>query len=227
MLISINNFLLILILIYKTRPCILIFDSLGGASRGRVVATLREYLNWEYKSKYPDKEPRVFTKENMQGTIVKVPQQLNFTDCGLFLLQYVENFFISPIEDFRFPIKSHINWFPQDVVSRKREDISNIIKKLMEKQNVKDVELPKLEFQSIDANLIETAGTNESTVQADDAFGDEVAGDEDYNPTEEEIKESEQSATTKKVYVSNKNKRNLETNETPTTTPKTSKRSKV
>lgn len=33
------------------RPCILIFDSLAGTSRSRVVATLRDYLTCEYHVK--------------------------------------------------------------------------------------------------------------------------------------------------------------------------------
>lgn len=75
------------------RPCILIFDSLAGASRGRVVATLRDYLNCEYRAKIAGNPNHAFTKDNIPGHNVKVPQQTNFTDCGLYLLQYVEHFF--------------------------------------------------------------------------------------------------------------------------------------
>lgn len=73
------------------RPCILIFDSLLGASRSRVVATLRDYLTCEYKAKL--KTGRIYNKDNIKGACPKVPQQTNFTDCGLYLLQYVEQFF--------------------------------------------------------------------------------------------------------------------------------------
>lgn len=73
------------------RPCILIFDSLAGPSRSRVVATLRDYLTVEYKTKM-DTE-RVFDKDTIKGSSCKVPQQNNFTDCGLYVLQYVEQFF--------------------------------------------------------------------------------------------------------------------------------------
>lgn len=196
--------------IFYFRPCILIFDSLGGASRARVVATLRDYLTCEYRVKYADQPPRSYTKTSMVGSIVKVPQQLNFTDCGLFLLQYVESFFKCPIEDFRIPIKSLVHWFPQDVVTRKREDISNIIKELMHKQDIKDVDIPKLEFPTLDGKILEQpsdmlANPNEN----DDAFGDEAAGDEDYHPTEEEMKEAEGPSPQKRVYVSNK-KRSLD-----------------
>lgn len=73
------------------RPCILIFDSLAGASRSRVVATLRDYLSCEYKAKLG--VDKVFNKDVIKGACPKVPQQTNFTDCGLYLLQYVESFF--------------------------------------------------------------------------------------------------------------------------------------
>lgn len=59
-----------------------------------MVATLRDYLTCEYKSKMPNKPPKIFNKTNMPGHCVKVPQQNNFTDCGLYLLQYVEHFFL-------------------------------------------------------------------------------------------------------------------------------------
>lgn len=73
------------------RPCILIFDSLAGASRSRVVATLRDYLTCEYQAKVSP--AKVFNKDNIKGSCPKIPQQNNFTDCGLYLLQYVEQFF--------------------------------------------------------------------------------------------------------------------------------------
>jgi sentrin-specific protease 7 len=73
------------------RPCILIFDSLAGASRSRVVATLRDYLRIEYKVK--EGKDREFNKDTIKGSTPRVPQQTNFTDCGLYVLQYVENFF--------------------------------------------------------------------------------------------------------------------------------------
>lgn len=72
-------------------PCILIFDSLAGASRARVVATLRDYLSCEYVAKLG--EEQIFSKNTIKGACPKVPQQSNFTDCGLYVLQYVESFF--------------------------------------------------------------------------------------------------------------------------------------
>lgn len=69
----------------------MIFDSLAGASRARVVATLRDYLSCEYVAKLGIE--KTFSKDTIKGACPKVPQQSNFTDCGLYVLQYVESFF--------------------------------------------------------------------------------------------------------------------------------------
>ena len=69
----------------------LIFDSLAGASRSRVVATIRDYLRVEYSVKKGGQRP--FSKDTIKGCCVKVPQQNNFSDCGVYVLQYVESFF--------------------------------------------------------------------------------------------------------------------------------------
>lgn len=57
------------------------------------MATLRDYLNCEYKAKIKSPGDHVFDRYNILGHSVKVPQQTNFTDCGLYVLQYVESFF--------------------------------------------------------------------------------------------------------------------------------------
>jgi Ulp1 family protease len=55
------------------------------------VATLRDYLKIEYKAKKGAE--RDFNKDSIRGALPKVPQQNNFTDCGIFMLQYAESFF--------------------------------------------------------------------------------------------------------------------------------------
>jgi sentrin-specific protease 7 len=55
----------------------------------------------------------------LSSSLLQVQQQPNFTDCGLFLLQFVEAFFKSPITDFTLPITQLLNWFPPSEVSRK------------------------------------------------------------------------------------------------------------
>ena len=129
------------------RPCILIFDSLQTGLRSRVVATLREYLQCEYKNKV--KEDRVFDKDTMKGACPKVPQQPNFSDCGLFALQYVESFFKSPLTDYRLPVKGLKKWFPSEVMRNKRSEIAQIIRDLAHEQKKdpeKTIEFPTLTF---------------------------------------------------------------------------------
>lgn len=136
------------------QPCILIFDSLAGASRSRVVATLRDYLTCEYQAKVS--QNKIFNKDNIKGSCPKIPQQNNFTDCGLYLLQYVEQFFKDPIVDYTLPIKQLANWFDEIVVTRKREEISILLKTLMHKYNPDShLALPDITFPTLNGKLIE------------------------------------------------------------------------
>ncbi|KAL5292476.1 SENP6 family protein [Megaselia abdita] len=163
------------------QPMILIFDSLAGASRNRVVATLRDYLSCEYimKEKQAGRAPAttsVFTKDNMQGYCVKCPQQNNFTDCGLFLLQYVEHFFKDPILNYKVPIKQLVNWFENIVVTRKREEISNLIKDLVRKtENGKSIAFPDIILPTMNGELLEI----EESESRDENFEEE---DDDNDP---------------------------------------------
>ena len=72
------------------RPCIIVFDSLLGPSRSRVVQVLKEYLMVEWSNKKGGTE---YNRQLIKGTVPKVPQQTNYSDCGVFMLQYVESFF--------------------------------------------------------------------------------------------------------------------------------------
>lgn len=49
------------------------------------------YLEVEWDVKKGSK--RSFSKDAMKGSNPKVPQQDNFSDCGVYVLQYVESFF--------------------------------------------------------------------------------------------------------------------------------------
>uniref|UniRef100_A0A8C6AV76 SUMO specific peptidase 7 n=1 Tax=Monodon monoceros TaxID=40151 RepID=A0A8C6AV76_MONMO len=109
------------------RPCILILDSLKAASVQNTVQNLREYLEVEWEVKR--KTHREFSKTNMVDLCPKVPKQDNSSDCGVYLLQYVESFFKDPIVNFELPI--HLEkWFPRHVIKTKREDIRELILKL-------------------------------------------------------------------------------------------------
>ena len=55
-----------------------------------------------------------------------------------------------PVKDYYLPMKNLVNWFPEDVVNRKREEIQKLLLRLLEKSNVnvKSLNLPKLSFSS-------------------------------------------------------------------------------
>lgn len=114
-------------------------DSLRGPSRSNVVKILREYLEVEWEVKKGSK--RSFSKDVMKGSNPKVPQQNNFSDCGVYVLQYVESFFENPVLNFELPMNL-MNWFPPPRMKTKREEIRNIILKLQESQS-KDKKLLK------------------------------------------------------------------------------------
>ncbi|XP_066097773.1 sentrin-specific protease 7 isoform X2 [Saccopteryx bilineata] len=109
------------------RPCILVLDSLKAASIQNTAQNLREYLEVEWEVKR--KTHREFSKTNMVDLCPKVLKQDNSSDCGVYLLQYVESFFKDPIVNFELPI--HLDkWFPRHVIKTKREDIRELILKL-------------------------------------------------------------------------------------------------
>lgn len=153
------------------QPCILIFDSLAGASRSRVVATLRDYLTCEYKVKMG--KEKLFTKDVIKGSCVKVPQQTNFTDCGLYLLQYVEHFFMEPIKDYYLPITQLKTWFDEHTVTRKREDICILIRSLMMESD-KDIEmLPEIMLPTKNGFLVDQLGEEEEDEEMEEGMSDD------------------------------------------------------
>lgn len=199
-----------------------------GAPRSRVVATLRDYLTCEYKAKYPNSPPRLYTKMNLPGNQVKVPQQNNFTDCGLFLLQYVEQFFKDPIKDYRIPIKTQQNWFHQDLVTRKREEIAKLIQELIKRDTPEGIELPEIDFPTKDGVILEPP----DETKVDNAFDDD-----EYVPTEEDMRElsqngsksSQEKEQTKRVFFSKKrslDKSDSSSGESQSKTPKLNARNK-
>jgi len=153
------------------QPCIIVFDSLAGSSKARTIQTLREYLTCEWKRKMVSqgKEARVFTKENMPGGSPKVQQQPNFSDCGIYLLQYVESFFRDPIKDYTLPIKTLTQWFTNEEVENKRDNIATLIRELAATQN------PNKEFSYPQLNFFNPPG-EESDDDDDEDYDDGMRG---------------------------------------------------
>ncbi|XP_041832466.1 sentrin-specific protease 6 isoform X2 [Melanotaenia boesemani] len=115
------------------QPCILIMDSLRGPARSTVVKTLREYLEVEWEVRKGSQ--RSFGKEVMRGSSPRVPQQDNFSDCGVYVLQYVESFFENPIPSFHLPLNLS-EWFPTPRMKTKREEIRELILKIQTQQDL-------------------------------------------------------------------------------------------
>ncbi|NWS96937.1 SENP7 protease, partial [Mionectes macconnelli] len=109
------------------RPCILILDSLKAGSVQKTVQVLREYLEMEWEAKR--KTHREFSKSTMIDLCPRVPKQDNSSDCGVYLLQYVESFFQNPIVNFEEPLHLE-NWFPRQLIRSKREEIRDLILQL-------------------------------------------------------------------------------------------------
>ncbi|XP_058718742.1 sentrin-specific protease 7 isoform X4 [Poecile atricapillus] len=109
------------------RPCILILDSLKACSVQKTVQVLREYLEVEWEAKR--KTHREFSKSTMIDLSPRVPKQDNSSDCGVYLLQYVESFFQNPIVNFEQPLHLE-NWFPRQLIRNKREEIRDLILQL-------------------------------------------------------------------------------------------------
>lgn len=113
------------------QPCILIMDSLRGPARSTVVKTLREYLEVEWEVRKGTQ--RSFGKDMMKGSSPRVPQQDNFSDCGVYILQYVESFFENPVVSFQLPVNLS-DWFPQQRMKTKREEIKDLILRIKDQQ---------------------------------------------------------------------------------------------
>ncbi|KAJ8253169.1 hypothetical protein GJAV_G00209870 [Gymnothorax javanicus] len=113
------------------RPCILVMNSLKLSYHERVLKLLREYLQVEWEVRR--KTPREFTPEQMKGSQCKVPLQDNSSDCGLYLLQYVESFLQNPVVHFELPVRLD-QWFPRRQVRSKRDEIRQMVLRLHRKQ---------------------------------------------------------------------------------------------
>ncbi|XP_051725153.1 sentrin-specific protease 6 isoform X2 [Ctenopharyngodon idella] len=115
------------------QPCILIMDSLTCSERSSVVQILQEYLQEEWKVKMGSQQS--FGNEVMKGWNPLVPQQDNYTDCGIYVLQYVESFLKDPPQTFHNNMDLN-GWFSQRTVKRKRRQIKRLILRLHKQQRV-------------------------------------------------------------------------------------------
>lgn len=109
----------------STDTRIITLDSLGS-SHNPACRHLKLYLIEEFK----DKKKRAVKHEKISGTrAVNLPEQNNFTDCGVYLLKYIAEFLEDPDKFIRaILLKEKLDW---DIDSSKtRNEIRNLIFKL-------------------------------------------------------------------------------------------------
>ncbi|XP_036807776.1 sentrin-specific protease 7-like isoform X1 [Oncorhynchus mykiss] len=113
------------------KPCILIMDSLKISYHESIYKLLRDYLHVEWEVRRGTR--RDFTVDSMKASHCTVPLQNNSSDCGLYLLQYVESFLQNPVVHFDLPLRLE-RWFPRQQVWRKREEIRSLVMELHGRQ---------------------------------------------------------------------------------------------
>lgn len=112
-------------------PAIITFDSFGNA-HGATVKALKQYLVEEARAKRGGME---FVETDIKGITAKgIPLQNNFSDCGLFMLGYIEKFlsgdprsFITMIVKHGFDVMN--DWpkmVPKEMRTRMREQLQEL-----------------------------------------------------------------------------------------------------
>lgn len=112
---------------------------------------------------------------------LQCPLQSNATDCGLFVIEFLEQFLIkAPIKDFRSPIDLS-DWFDPKIILKKRESIANILKDLILKDKKLLPELPPISFSddSEDVEIIDNSQPIEN--ESDNNNEAEFNNNNDFN----------------------------------------------
>ncbi|XP_053201771.1 sentrin-specific protease 6-like [Panonychus citri] len=112
------------------RPCILFMDSAQIVNSELAFSEpIRHFLTKEWESNQTSKKN--FSKSSMPDIYLKLPKQINDFDCGLYVLQNIENFLINPdclLERIcKDPAYNLEDWFSLSHVSSKRRTIKNLI----------------------------------------------------------------------------------------------------
>lgn len=116
------------------QPIIVSFDSLG-CNRSPMISVLREYLQEEAKSKLS----LTFDGKLIKGMMARqIPLQPNFSDCGLYLLAYLEKFIRDPdtftTKTLRRSMAQHDDW-PKLRSGELRRRLLRFLLDLYEEQN--------------------------------------------------------------------------------------------
>jgi Ulp1 family protease len=122
------------------KPCMLYFDSLMMIDKMNAVM-FRAYIELELNELFTKSgaefstDKPLITKANLPHFQVVVPRQRNLSDCGVFVLEYMEKFLEDP-DYVLMNIDSDIeklNWFPKTIIEEKRDEITRLILKIKDK----------------------------------------------------------------------------------------------
>ncbi|KAG0615942.1 hypothetical protein M758_5G078200 [Ceratodon purpureus] len=127
--------------------CILHLDSMEGSHKGQSVDQhIRNYLFQEWIERNRDREEMSYAEVFFSGMpymYLKIPQQGNNYDCGLFLLHYVELFLKQAPSVYRTRIQRNPpteflrrNWFKPSEASAKRRVIQKLIIELSQRRSL-------------------------------------------------------------------------------------------
>ena len=134
----------------KDEPLFIVLDSLGGTKSG-AVTNIRHYLAQEYRTKISDVDGPDFNAKQMRTIRPKKPEQENYSDCGIFLLQYVEEMFKSMPQFYWQETIEEVTetWFERrEEFSSKRKQIAELIVTMSRDRLSKaNQQLPTLMFE--------------------------------------------------------------------------------
>ncbi|KAG0494945.1 hypothetical protein HPP92_005939 [Vanilla planifolia] len=118
-------------------PCILHMDSIKGSHSG-LKNLIQSYLLEEWKERHTVLEDNISSKFlNLRFVPLELPQQENSSDCGLFLLHYVELFLegapicFNPSQITKLSSFLTVDWFPPAEASFKRFYIRGLLYEIL------------------------------------------------------------------------------------------------
>ncbi|KAJ0790751.1 putative Ulp1 peptidase [Helianthus annuus] len=120
-------------------PCVLHMDSIRGSHTG-LKGLMQSYLKEEWKGRLQEASEDISSKfDNIRFISLELPQQPNTSDCGLFLLHYVELFleqaptYFNPFHITKSVNFLNVDWFPPAEASLKRTVIQKLVYDLLER----------------------------------------------------------------------------------------------
>lgn len=136
----------------RKKPTIIFMDSLTNCfSRDDICDNIFTYLTMELK----EKRGLEIQSDKFKFNVIspKVPQQNNYYDCGLFVLEYIERFMKSPEEIYNKIVENSLaleKWFNLKTLQSKRATIQQTIFNLLAPEDAKRLEheLTKLQLDN-------------------------------------------------------------------------------